>query len=130
MNIVWIVADSLRRDGLGCYGNPKMHTPDLDRFARTAMRFDKHYIGSFPTMPTRADHFTGRPTFTYMQWEPLFPGEVTLAQLLSQQGYHTAAMVDTPFYQRTDMNYDQGFQTFVNILGQHAKGPGDPHHEA
>ena len=69
-------------------------------------------------MPTRADHATGRWTISLMGWEPLPEELVTLAQLLSGAGYHTAAITDTPFYLRQGMNYDRGFQTFVSIPGQ------------
>ncbi len=30
MNIIWVIADTFRRDHLGCYGNPVIHTPSLD----------------------------------------------------------------------------------------------------
>jgi arylsulfatase A-like enzyme len=34
MKVVLIISDSLRRDHLGCYGNPRIRMPKLDRFAR------------------------------------------------------------------------------------------------
>ena len=73
-------------------------------------------------MPTRADHATGRWTMSYMGWEPLPQGTTTLAQILAGKGFHTAAVVDTPFYLRTGMNYDQGFQTFLMHPGQEGSG--------
>ncbi|MBI3456608.1 MAG: sulfatase [Candidatus Rokubacteria bacterium] len=118
MNVIWIVADTFRRDHLGCYGNSVIRTPSLDQLAARAVRFDRHYVGGFPTMPARADHATGRWTMAFMRWEPLPPDVVTLAQLLSTAGFHTAACVDTPFYLRFGMNYDRGFQTFFTIQGQ------------
>ena len=60
MNVIWIVADTFRRDHLGAYGIDSIHTPTLDSLASDAVRFDSHYSGAFPTMPTRADHFTGK----------------------------------------------------------------------
>ena len=118
MNVIWIVADTFRRDHLGAYGNEVIHTPSLDALAASGMRFDGHYGGGFPTMPTRADHATGRWTMSFMGWEPL-PGEVTtLAQILANNGFHTCAVVDTPFYWRNGMNYDRGFQTYFTIQAQ------------
>ena len=70
MNVILIVSDTLRADHLGCYGNDWIHTPNLDRLAASSVVFDQHYAGSFPTMPARADFFTGKWTFTYMGWEP------------------------------------------------------------
>jgi arylsulfatase A-like enzyme len=118
MNIIWIVADTLRRDAVGAYGNKNMHTPAMDAFAARSVRFDKFYIGSFPTMPARADHMTGRWTVSFMSWEPLPKGIVTLPEILSRGGMSTAAIVDTPFYVRHEMNYDRGYTTFEEIPGQ------------
>lgn len=119
MNVIWVISDTLRRDAVGAYGNAKMHTPSMDAFAARSVRFDRHYIAAFPTMPTRADYMTGRWTMSFMQWEPLFKGEVTLPELLSNRGIHTAAVVDTPFFTRNGMNYDRGFLTFNEIPGQY-----------
>ena len=124
MNVIWIVSDTYRRDHMGAYGNPIIHTPSLDALAASGTRFDRHYIGAFPTMPTRADHATGRWTMSFMQWGPLGQDVTTLAQLLAGAGLHTAAVVDTPFYQRNGMNYDRGFRTFFNIEGQLYGGEG------
>lgn len=118
MNVIWIVSDTFRRDHLGCYGNKIIHTPSLDALAARSVRFERYYAASFPTMPTRADHFTGRWTGCFMRWEPLPSGQVTLAQILRRNGFHTAAVVDTPFYLRGSMNYDRGFRSFIEVLGQ------------
>jgi arylsulfatase A-like enzyme len=121
MNVIWIVSDTFRRDHLGAYGSTTIRTPSLDAFAQKTMRFDRYYAAGFPTMPTRADHFTGRWTMSYMGWEPLREEEVTLAQVLTNQGFRTAAVVDTPFYIRREENYDRGFETFFMIPGQSIK---------
>lgn len=118
MNVIWIVSDTVRRDHVGCYGNKIIHTPSLDALAAKSVRFDRYYAASFPTMPTRADHFTGRWTGCFMRWEPLPRGQVTLAQILRRSGFHTAAVIDTPFYVRGNMNYDRGFRTFIEVPGQ------------
>jgi len=64
MNVVWIVADTFRRDHLGAYDNSIIKTPSLDSLAEQSVRFDRHYAAGFPTMPSRADHFTGRWTIS------------------------------------------------------------------
>ena len=66
MNVIWIVSDTFRRDHLGAYGNPHIRTPSLDKLAAGSVRFDAHYSAGFPTMPTRADHQTGRWTMSFM----------------------------------------------------------------
>lgn len=126
-NVILVVSDTLRRDHLGCYGNRWIRTPNMDGFAKEAVVFDHAYEASFPTMPTRADYFTGKLTLTYLGWAPLGPDETTLAQLLRQAGLYTIAVVDTPFYVRDGMNYDRGFTHFRWILGQEAQlVPGPP----
>jgi arylsulfatase A-like enzyme len=122
MNVIWITSDSFRRDHLGAYGNEKIITPALDRLAARSIRFQRHYAAGFPTMPTRADHFSGRWTMSFMGWSPLPPDLTTLAQILSAQGLHTAAVVDTPFYLREGMNYDRGFKSFLMTPGQEGSG--------
>ena len=124
MNVIWIVADTFRQDHIGAYGNGTIHTPSLDMLAARSVRFERHYAGGFPTMPTRADHATGRWTMSFMEWGPLPEGEMTLAQVLARGGFHTAAVVDTPFYLRGDMNYDRGFQTFFIYTGQEIETAG------
>jgi arylsulfatase A-like enzyme len=122
MNVIWITSDTLRRDHIGAYGNEHIRTPSLDSLAEKSIRFEKHYAAGFPTMPARADHFTGRWTMSFMGWSPL-PAEVTtLAEILSENGIHTAAVVDTPFYLRDGMNYDRGFKSFFMNIGQEGSG--------
>jgi len=118
MNIVLIISDTCRRDHLGCYGNTWIHTPHLDRLAEQSIVFDRCYAASFPTIPNRSDILTGKYNFTYLGWTPLPPDEVTLPHLLSEAGYLTSAIADTPFYMRNGYGYDRGFSDFVWVHGQ------------
>ena len=117
-NVVVIVSDTFRRDHLGAFGNTYIHTPHLDEFARSSVVFDRHVISSFPTMPARADILTGTFSYTYMGWEPLPQRLPTLAGLLSEAGYLTMGVVDTPFFVRGGFGYDRGFDDFVWVRGQ------------
>ena len=45
-NIVLILADDLGYAELGCYGQKKIQTPNIDRLAREGMRFTQHYCGN------------------------------------------------------------------------------------
>jgi arylsulfatase A-like enzyme len=126
MNVIWITADTFRRDHLGCYGHPYIKTPALDALAAKSTRFDRHYAAGFPTMPTRADHHSGRWAMTFMGWEPLPDHVTTLAETVAAAGIHTTAVVDTPFYWRNGMNYDRGFQSFFPIQGQQGSFRGRP----
>ena len=42
-NVLFICVDDLRPE-LACYGNPMMHTPNLDRLAREGVVFDNHFV--------------------------------------------------------------------------------------
>ena len=117
MNVIWITADTFRKDHLGCYGNETIRTPALDALAARSVRCDRHYAAAFPTMPARADFYTGRWTGCTMGWEPMPQDQKTLPQLL-RRNFHTAAVVDTPFYMRSNMNYDVGFRSFIEVPGQ------------
>jgi arylsulfatase A-like enzyme len=123
MNVILIVSDTFRRDHLGCYGNPWIHTPHLDRLADQSIVFDHRYAASFPTVPHRADVLTGKYSFAYLGWRPLPQSEVTLPQLLTGAGYSTMGIVDTPFYMRHGYGYDRGFADFDFVRGQNYMAP-------
>jgi arylsulfatase A-like enzyme len=127
LNVIWVIADTLRSDAVGAYGNKKIHTPNIDAFAAKSMQFNRHYAASFPTMPARADFATGRWAMSFIEWEPLPEDQATLAQLLSAQKIETCGVVDTPFYLRAGMNYDRGFNSFYDIPGQARKESIDVH---
>ena len=118
MNIILICADTLRADYLGCYGNDWIHTPRLDALSANSIVFDRYHAASFPTMPNRADVFTGRWTYTYTGWQPLANEEILLAELLRADGMKTLAAVDTPFFIGKGYNYDRGFDEFIRVPGQ------------
>ncbi len=122
MNIVLVVADTLRKDHLPCYGNRSVIAPNLTAFARRSLVFENCFATSFPTVPARADIMTGRYTFTYLDWAPLPQNEKTLAQCLGAAGYLTFGIADTPFLMRNGYGYDRGFQDFSWIRGQRS-GP-------
>lgn len=57
MNVIVIVADSLRADHVGCYGG-RAKTPNIDRLAAEAMVFDEAYSENLPTLPCRTAWWT------------------------------------------------------------------------
>ncbi len=118
MNIIVVVSDTFRRDHLPCYGAADVITPNLDRFAESALIFEHCYAASFPTVPARADLMTGRYTFTYLPWAPLPQDEVTLADVISAAGWNTAAIADTPFLARRGYGQERGFKEFIYVRGQ------------
>ena len=59
-NIVLIVIDDLGWMDLGCQGNKRLHTPNIDRLAAKGMRFTDAYSAAPVCSPTRAALMTGQ----------------------------------------------------------------------
>ena len=59
-NVLWICTDQQRRDTLGCYGNPFVTTPNLDRLAQSGVKFERAYCQNPVCSPSRASFLTGR----------------------------------------------------------------------
>ncbi|MBY5957644.1 arylsulfatase [Membranicola marinus] len=59
-NIIYILADDLGYGDLGCYGQDKIETPNLDALARQGMKFSQHYAGSPVCAPSRYMFLTGK----------------------------------------------------------------------
>lgn len=100
-NIIYILADDLGIGDLGCYGQQKIKTPNIDRMAREGMLFTQHYSGSTVSAPSRSALLTGMHTghtpirgnqeVSPEGQEPI-PAQVpTMAQLLKEAGYATGA---------------------------------------
>src|SRR5687767_12860813 len=109
MNFVVIMCDTLRRDYLGCYGNPEVRTPHLDRLAAESIVFDQAYTCSFPTLPCRAEVFTGRFVFPYLEWGPLPRKEVLLSEVLGQGHYTSTLVTDNSQLCKPGYDYERGF---------------------
>jgi len=92
-NVLLIVADQLRADHLGCYGNRHVHTPNLDALARRGQLYRRFYVTNPICMPNRAAMLTGRmPSANGVRHNgvPLPLESVTLADRLRASGYRTA----------------------------------------
>jgi arylsulfatase A len=98
-NIIFILADDLGYADVGCYGQTKIRTPNIDRMATEGMRFTQHYTGNAVCAPSRCVLMTGlHPGNAHVRnnravepegQEPLPPGTVTLPRLLQASGYAT-----------------------------------------
>lgn len=91
--IILIVADGLGYGDLSCYGQAKFQTPNLDALAAEGVRFTNYYAGDAASSPARAVLLLGKDPEHLRQRAdadiPLASGEITVAQLLKQSGYHT-----------------------------------------
>ena len=107
-NIVYILADDLGWGEVGCYGQEKIRTPEMDKLSREGMRFTQHYSGSAVCAPSRCVLLTGKHTghaVVRNNWEnggwgadepegqyPLPESEETIAEMLKERGYVTACI--------------------------------------
>jgi len=85
------MTDTQRQDMVGCYGNPDMRTPALDRLASQGVRFDRAYTCQPVCGPARAALFTGTFPHTNGMWansNPLGDNIKTVGQRLHDQGLH------------------------------------------
>lgn len=112
-NIIYILADDLGYNDLGCYGQKLIQTPHIDRLAANGMKFSQHYSGSAVCAPTRSMLLTGlhaghsqvrnnsarifknKPTKDNPEGQgqyPLAGGTQTIGSLLQKEGYKTCAV--------------------------------------
>ncbi|WP_130732518.1 arylsulfatase [Komagataeibacter xylinus] len=139
-NIIYIIADDLGVHDLGCYGQTKIHTPNIDALAASGMRFDAAYGGAPVCSPSRCALMTGkdmghatiRDNFALqggrVGWRGheqvrrmgLRPHEKTVASYLRQGGYATALVGKWHLdgYDREAVPTSHGFDEFHGWLTQ------------
>ena len=123
-NIIFILADDLGYGDLGCYGQTKIKTPNLDRMAAEGIRFTNFYAGSTVCAPSRCTLMTGLHTgHAYIRGNstlPLRPDDLTVTELLKQGGYHTALIGKWGLGNEntTGVPQKKGFDEFVGYLDQ------------
>src|ERR1044072_9027618 len=101
-NIVFILADDLGYGDIGAFGQKKIRTPNLDRMAAEGMRLTQHSAGNAVCAPSRCVFLTGKhPGHAWIRNNqevkpegqvPIPANTLTLAKLLREEGYATAAM--------------------------------------
>jgi arylsulfatase A-like enzyme len=123
-NIVFILADDLGYGDLGCYGQKKIKTPNLDRLAARGMRFTQFYAGSTVCAPSRCvlmtGKHTGHATIRGNALIPLEANEVTVARLLKSLGYSTGLVGKWGLGEAGSVGVPnrQGFDYFFGYLNQ------------
>jgi arylsulfatase A-like enzyme len=123
-NIIFILADDLGYGDLGCYGQKKIKTPNLDRMAAQGMRFTQAYAGSTVCAPSRCVLMTGKHTgHAHIRGNalvPLRPEDITIATLLRRAGYVTGLIGKWGLGEpgSTGIPTKQGFDYFFGYLNQ------------
>ena len=96
-SIILIMADGVGCGDLGCYGQTRIKTPNIDKLAAGGMRFTSFYAGSPVALPSRAVLMTGKHTghASIRGAEGaivLPPAEKTLSEILRDAGFRSAAL--------------------------------------
>ncbi|MCH4147640.1 MAG: arylsulfatase [Prevotella sp.] len=114
-NILYIMCDDMGYGDLGCYGQPYISTPNIDKLATEGMLFTQAYAGSPVSAPSRASLMTGQHTghgevrgnkeywinapivmygsnkdFAVVGQHPYDPGHIILPEIMKDNGYSTA----------------------------------------
>lgn len=122
-NVLWLCTDQQRFDTLGCYGNPFVQTPNLDRLAAEGVLFENAYSQSPVCTPSRASFLTGRyprTTRCRQNGQAIPPDEVLVTKLLCDAGYVCGlagklhlAPCNPSVCQGTEKRIDDGYAEFA-----------------
>jgi arylsulfatase len=125
-NVIIILVDTLRADHLGCYGFPGNPSPVIDKFAKSAVFFERCATPAPWTKPAVTSLFTGLYVETHhvqhsamngtmpKHIEVLPQSAVTMAETFAKAGYHTIGIVSNPWVQ-PESGLSQGFQRYDQI---------------
>lgn len=101
-NVIFILADDMGCGDLGCYGQKKIRTPNIDALAQGGLRFTQAYAGAPVCAPSRCALLTGlHMGHAYIRDNkelktegqiPIPDSTVTVAEVLRQAGYTTACI--------------------------------------
>jgi arylsulfatase A-like enzyme/predicted Zn-dependent protease len=114
-NLLLLTLDTTRADRLRCYGNRDIETPNLDRLAHTGVLFTRAYAPAPVTLPSHGSILTGLYPYHHgarmNALSHLDESNVTLAEVLADAGYVTAAFVSA-FVLHEQFGTAQGFEVF------------------
>lgn len=92
-NVLWLMADQLRGNVLGCMGHPVCRTPNMDRLAASGALFTRSYCTEPVCVPSRAAMLTGHYPFTngaIGNGFPMHADHVAFPTRLADAGFRTA----------------------------------------
>ena len=117
-NVIVLLLDSLNRHMLGAYGGIEFETPNLDAFARSAVRFDNHHTGSLPCMPARHDILCGALDFLWRPWGSVEIWEDAITYELRKVGVVSQLISDHPhLFETGGENYHGDFTAWAYERG-------------
>ncbi len=127
-DVILVTIDTLRADHVGCFGSRRASTPTLDRLCADGVRFSNAITAAPITNTAHASILTGLYPSNHGVSDfgvPLAPAHVTIAKLLQQHGYSTAAFIGAVILDSKSLapGLDQGFDHYDNFAEAPAGGP-------
>ena len=114
-NVLVITMDTTRADHLSCYGYQKIKTPFIDAVAKEGVLFEEAFSVQPVTLPSHCSIFTGKYPFRHGVRDNniyrLSKANLTLAEILKEHGYITAAFVSSYILDH-QFGLNQGFQLY------------------
>lgn len=93
-NILFIMTDDHAAHAISCYGSKVNETPNLDRLAKSGVRFTNAFVTNSICTPSRATLLTGK--YSHLNGVPVFNNfdgsQQNVAKLLQSAGYHTGVI--------------------------------------
>lgn len=117
-NLLLIAVDTLRADRLGSYGYQRGTSPALDALFDQSVVFEEAHSASSWTLPSFASIMTSLYSTSHGCWQfdsKLDDSFTTMAELLADAGFHTAAVVSHVFLGRRH-GLHQGFERYDESL--------------
>ena len=119
-DVFLVTIDTLRADHVHCYGYESIQTPALDSLAKDGIRFALAFTPSPITNTSHTSILTGLLPSTHGVTDfavPLAPTHTTLAELLKNKGYHTAAFIGAVILDSKTLapGLDRGFDFYDNF---------------
>jgi N-sulfoglucosamine sulfohydrolase len=127
-NFLILIADDAGMD-FGCYGNPAVKTPGVDRLAESGLLFEQTFLTSPQCSPSRISILTGKyphTTRTEDLHTPLPENEKFITHFLRNAGYFTGHNGKTHWGDPGDKQFDWysgNFDTFSEFINQAGNKP-------
>ncbi len=131
-DLLLISVDTLRADRLGSYGNPLGLTPELDALAAQSLLFESAFAPTSFTRPSVGALLSGRhpeEIGVTSNLAPLPEQVPTLATILRERGYRTAAVVSNAIL-RADAGLARGFERYDDRLEERELSRAQPERSA
>ncbi|MBN2561204.1 MAG: sulfatase [Phycisphaerae bacterium] len=119
-HVIVISLDTTRADHFGCYGNPWIHTPRIDKLASESVLFSNYMTVVPTTLASHTSLFTG--TYPHTHGTPkngymVNEDNVMLPEILRDAGFRTAGFVGS-FALESRFNFAQGFDHYDETFDQ------------